>query len=217
MKDYSKELEPMYENKEDQQAFTETYNSFHNFIEMSTDYFETAGVDVDEEELIDYLEVGIYPFEEFQDGMPPADKLKYGGDFPQDSDYKVFYLNVKYAKLADRLIAYLLLKRFNINFYPVYILDSRHLRSFMVLNEPDPEVQNIMNRITSNDISKAELNKIMSTKRKQDHFPQEAYTWIFDENEKEILAFTSDNWVFFGDDYKYDVKVTSKLHDHENE
>lgn len=210
------EIQTMYGNPEDQANFIATHKDYNNFIELATRYFEDAGEDAMEEGLYEYFELDIYPFEEFQHGMPPADKLKYGGDFPQDPDYKVFYLNIKYANLADRLTAYLLLKRFNISFYPVYIQDNRHLRSLMVLNEPDSVVLNIMNQITNNEVSKAELNKIMATKRKQDHIPQEAYTWILDENEREILAFTSDNWVFFGEDYKYDVKVTSKLHGHEN-
>ena len=210
MKDYAKELEPMYENKEDQQAFNETYNSFYNFIVMASDYFEVAGVDIEDEELIDYLEVGIYPFEEFQNGMPPADKLKYGGDFPQDSDYKVFYLNVNYANLADRLIVYQLLDRFGINFYPVHIIDNCHLRSYYIPNCPDEAVKDIMDKMKNNQIPKDELETILLSKRQQDHKPVEEFTWILNDKEEDILAITDKNWVYFGDNYNFDIHLTAK-------
>lgn len=210
MKDYSKEIIPMYENKEDQQVFNEMYNSFHNFIELATEYFENAGVDIDDEELIDCLDVGVYPFEEFQNGMPPADKLKYGGDFLQDPENKVFYLNINYANLADRLKAYQLLDRFGINFYPVHIIDNRHLRSYYIPNAPDKEVHELMDRIKAKDIPKEELDAIMSSKRKQDHKPVEAFTWILNDKGKDILAITDKNWVYFDNNYDFDIRLTAK-------
>ena len=210
MKDYSKEIIPMYEYKEDQEAFNEMYNSFHNFIELATEYFENAGVDIDDEELIDSLEVGVYPFEEFQNGMPPQDKLKYGGDFLQDPQNKVFYLNINYANLADRLKAYQLLDRFGINFYPVHIIDNRHLRSYYIPNAPDKEVQDLIDRIKAKHILKEELNAIMSTKRKQDHKPVEAFTWILNDMEKDIIAITDMNWVYFDNNYNFEIRLTAK-------
>jgi hypothetical protein len=210
MKDYSKEIIPMYENKEDQEAFNAMYNSFHNFIELAIEYFENAGVDIDDEELIDCLEVGVYPFEEFQDGMPPADKLKYGGDFLQDPENKVFYLNINYANLADRLKAYQLLDRFGINFYPVHIIDNRHLRSYYIPNAPDKEVQDLIDRIKAKHIPKEELDEIMSNKRKQDHKPVEALTRILNDMEKDIIAITVKNWVYFDNNYVFDIHLTAK-------
>jgi len=210
MKDYSKDIIPIYENKEDQEAFNEMYNSFHNFIEMATEYFENAGVDIDDEELIDCLDVGVYPFEEFQNGMPPADKLKYGGDFLQDPDNKIFYLNINYANLADRLKAYQLLDRFGINFYPVHIIDNRHLRSYYIPNAPDKEVQDLIDRINAKQMLKEELDEIMSNKRKQDHKPVEAFTWILNDKGKDILAITDKNWVYFDNNYDFDIRLTAK-------
>ena len=210
MKDYSKDIIPMYENKEDQQVFNEMYNSFHNFIELATEYFENAGVDIDDEELIDCLDVGVYPYEEFQNGMPPADKLKYGGDFLQDPDNKVFYLNINYANLADRVKAYQLLDRFGINFYPVHIIDNRHLRSYYIPNAPDKEVYELMDRIKAKDIPKEELDAIMSSKRKQDHKPVEAFTWILNDKGKDIMAITDKNWVYFDNNYDFDIRLTAK-------
>jgi hypothetical protein len=210
MKDFSKEIIPMYENKEDQQAFNEMYNSFHNFIELATEYFENAGVDIDDEELIDCLDVGVYPFEEFQDGIPPAGKLKYGGDFLQNPENKVFYLNINYANLADRLKAYQLLDRFGINLYPVHIIDNRHLRSYYIPNAPDKEVQDLIDRIKAKHIPKEELDEIMSNKRKQDNKPFEAFTWILNNKKEDILAITDKNWVFFGNNYNFDIRLTAK-------
>ncbi|MEI6752824.1 MAG: hypothetical protein WCK78_06625 [Paludibacter sp.] len=210
MKDYSKEIIPMSENKEYQQAFNEMYNSFHNFIELATEYFENAGVDIDDEDLIDCLDIGVYPFEEFQNGMPPADKLKYGGDFLQDPENKVFYLNINYANLADRLKAYQLLDRFGINFYPVHIIDNRHVRSYYIPNAPDKEVQDLIDRIKAKQILKEELDEIMSNKRKQDHKPVEAFTWILNDKEKDILAITDKNRVYFDNNYDFDIRLTAK-------
>ena len=207
MKDYSNEIIPMYDDPEAQQDFNQVYNSHYNFTEMATDYFEKAGVDEEDEELIEYFFTDTYPFEEFKEGMPPADKLKYGGNFIESLDYKVFYLNINYANLADRLKAYQLLDRFGIDFYPVHIIDNRHLRSYYIPNAPDPTVQEMMDRIKAKQMPENELKVLMSFKRKQDQQPIAPVTWILNEQEENILTVTDKSWFYFGDHYHFDIRV----------
>lgn len=210
METQNSQIEPLYENSDDKKDFEETLHMHNNFVNDATKYFEDAGVDTEDEGLYEYFDLDLYPYEEFENGMPPADKLKYGGDFPFDSDFKVFYLNIKYASLADRLSVYRLLDRFNINFYPIYIIDNRRLRSYMILEKADDEVQNLLDGYKSNEIPVSEFYSILSHKRKEDFPQKEVKTWILDEDEDDILSFDTSSWVYFGDNYGYKIEVFNK-------
>ena len=210
MKDNSRVIVHLNENSDDQETFIKVYNSHFNFIEMATDFFEKAGVDCEKEELFESLDIESYPFEEFEEGMPPIDKIKYGGNFIESLDHKVFYLNINYANLADRLIAYQLLDRFGIDFYPVHIIDNRHLRSYYIPNAPDQTVQEMMDRIKAKQLPKKELEVLMSFKRKQDQQSFAPVTWILNEQEENILTITDKNWFCFGANYNFDIRVNSK-------
>lgn len=210
MKDYSRVIIHLNENSDDQETFIKVYNSHFNFIEMATDYFEKVGVDCEGEGLFESLDIERYPSEEFEEGMPPADKLKYGGNFLESLEYKVFYLNIEYANLADRLNAYQLLDQFGIDFYPVHIIDNRHLRSYYIPNAPESEVLKMMDRIKAKQMPKKELEVLMSFKRKQDQQPFAAVTWILNEQQENILTITDKNWFCFGAKYNFDIRVNSK-------
>jgi hypothetical protein len=208
MTNHHKKLVPMYENKEIQEIFEAVYWNHYDYIEHVTAYFAKAGVDIEEEELLEVFEDEVYPFEEFQHPeLPPADMILYGGEHPYEEDTKVFYLNLKYASLSDKIDTYQNLDKYGVYTYPVYIIDTRSSRSLFVEGKPDAETKTFLDKINKNELSEEELTKLKEGVRKFDLQPELWKIMIFDKNFETILNTVQDTWMYVNPSYKDMLKV----------
>ncbi|MEI7502046.1 MAG: hypothetical protein WCJ61_02065 [Paludibacter sp.] len=208
MTNHHKKLVPMYDNKEDQEIFEKVYWSHYDYIEKVSGYFEKAGVDIDEEDLWEVFEDEVYPFEEFQHAeIPVTDMIIYGGEHPFEDDLKVFYLNIKYANLADKVDTYQMLKKYGVDMYPVYIIDTRSRRSLYVEALPDEETQTCLNKINNNELTENELLILKDGIRKFDLQPTIWKIMILDKDFETVMNSAQDTWVYVNPSYKDMLKI----------